>query len=59
MPRGQLRNRLSPEETNHDVGMLESGVSQRRIGRILIASLNLISRMWNRHRTNGDTSHRH
>ena len=45
MPRGQLRNCLSLEEMNHAVGMLESGVSQRRIAGILIVSLSMISRM--------------
>ena len=45
MPRGQLRNRLSLEETNHAVGMLKSGVSQRRIVGILILSLSMITRM--------------
>ena len=54
MPRGQLRNRLSPEETNHGVRMLESCVSLRRIAGIFLALLDVISRMWNRH-----PSHRH
>ena len=49
----------SPEETNHGVGMLESDVLQPRNAGILIASVGLISRMWNRHQTNGDPSHRH
>ena len=55
MPQGQLRTRLSPEEMNRGVGMLESGVSQRRVA----VSQNVISRMWIRHLTHGDPSHRH
>ena len=39
--------------------MLESGVLQRRVAGILIVSQSVISRMWNRHLTHGDPSHRH
>lgn len=59
MPRRQLRNRLSPEEMNRGVGMLEAGVSQRRVAGILNVSQSVVSRMWNRHQTHGDPSHRH
>ena len=59
MSRGQFRNRLSPEEMNRGVGMLESGVLQRRVAGILNVSQSVISRMWNRHLTHRDPSHRH
>ena len=59
MSRRQFRNRLSPEEMNCGVGMLESGALQRRVAGILNVSQSVISRMWNRHLTNRDPSHRH
>ena len=43
MPRGQFRNRVSPEEINRGVGMLESGVSQRRVAGIFNVSQSVIS----------------
>ena len=59
MPRGQFRNRLSPEELTHDVRRLDSGVLQRCVAGILNVQQSVISRMWNRHPTHGDPSHRH
>ena len=59
MPRVQLRNRLSPEEMNRGVGMLDAGVSQRHVARLLNVSQSVVSRMWNRYQTHGDPSHRH
>ena len=59
MPRGQFTNRLSPEEMNRGIGMLESGVSQRRVAGILNVSQSVVFRMWNRHLTHGNPSHRH
>ena len=44
---------------NRGVGMLESGVLQRRVAGILNVSQSVISRMWNRHITHRDPSHRH
>ena len=44
---------------NRGVGMLESGVSQRRVAGILNMSQSVVSRMWNRHLTHGNPSHRH
>ena len=58
MPQGQFKNRLSPEEMNRGVGMLESGVSQRRVAGILNVSQSVVSLMWNRHLTYGNPSHR-
>ena len=45
MPREQFRNRLSPEEMNHGVGMVGSGVTQRRVAGILNVSQSVISRI--------------
>ena len=59
MPQGQFRTRLSPEEMNCGVGMLKSGVSQRRVAGILNVSQSVISQMWIRHLTHRDPSHRH
>ena len=59
MPPGPFRNRLSPDEMNRGVGMLESGVSQRHVAGVLNVSQSVISGMWNRHLTHGDPSHRH
>ena len=59
MPRGQFRIRLSREEMNRDVGMLESGVSHRHVAGILNVWQSVISRMWNRHLTHEEPSHRH
>ena len=41
---------------NRGVGMLESGVLQRRVAGILNVSQSVISRMWNRHLTYRDPS---
>ena len=41
------------------VGMLESGVSQRRVAGILNVSQSVVPRMWNRHLTHGNPLHRH
>ena len=59
MPLRPFKNCLSPEEMNCGVGMLESGVLQRCVARILYVSQSVISRMWNPHLTHRDPSHRH
>ena len=59
MSQRQFRNRLSPEEMNRGVGMLESGVLQCHVAGILNVSQSVISRMWNHHLTHRDPSHRH
>ena len=43
---------------NRGVRLLECGVSQRRVAGILNMSQNVVSRMRNRHLTNGNPSHR-
>ena len=59
MPRRQFKNHLSPEKMNRGIRMLESGVLQRRVARILNVSQSVISRMWNRHLTHRDPSHKY
>ena len=59
MPRKQFRNRLSSEEINSGVGMLESGVFQRCVAGIINVLQSVIFRMWNRHLTHRYPSHRH
>ena len=59
MPPGQFKTHLSPEEMNCGVGMLEYGVLQRRVAWSLNMSQSVISRIWNRHLTHQDPSHRH
>ena len=59
MPQRQFRNRSDPEEMNHGVEMLKSGVFQRRIAGFLNLSQRAVFRLWNRHLTNRDPSHRH
>ena len=54
MPHTQFRNCFSSEEMNCDVGMLESGVSQRRVAGILNVSQSVVSLSYPR-----DPSHRH
>ena len=54
----RFRTRFSPEEMSRVVRMLECGVSQRRVARILNASKSVISRKWKRHLTHEDPSHR-
>ena len=44
---------------NCGVGKLESGVFQRRVAGILNVSQSEIFRIWNRHLTHRDPSHRH
>ena len=43
MPWGQFRTGLSPEEMNHGVRILESGVSQRHVAGIFNVSQSVIS----------------
>ena len=59
MPRRLFRNSFSPEEINHGIGILGSGVSQRPVAGILNVSQSVIFRMWNRHLTHRDPSHIH
>ena len=51
MPRGQFKNRLSPEEMKLGIRMLESDVLQRRVDGIPNVQQSMISRMRNRQLT--------
>ena len=45
----QIRRRLSEEEMNRGIGMLEAGLSQREeVARVLGVSQSVVSRMWTR-----------
>jgi len=39
--------------------MLEAGLSQRQVGRVLGVSHSVVGRIWQRHRMHGDVRHRH
>ena len=41
----QVRRRLSEEEMNRGIGMLEAGLSQREVARVLGVSQSVVSRM--------------
>ena len=41
----QVRRRLSEEEMNRSIGMLEAGLSQREVARVLGVSQSVVSRM--------------
>ena len=55
----QVRQRLSQEEMNRGVGMIEAGRSQPYVARALGVSQSVISRMWQRYQTHGNVAHRH
>lgn len=59
MAQRQFRQRLSAEEMNRGTGMLEAGVSQRRVAEVLNVSQSVVSRMWNRYLVTGNASHNH
>ena len=42
----QVRHRLSEEEMNRGIGMLEAGLAQREVARVLGVSQSVVSRMW-------------
>ena len=55
----QVRRRLSEEEMNRGIGMLEAGLPQREIARVLGVSQSVISRMWTRYHLTGNVMHQH
>ena len=59
MPGRQFKNRISQEEMNPGVRILESGVLQRPVAGILNVSQGVISRMRNLHLTHIYPSQRH
>ena len=46
------RRRLTRDEKNVGIGMLEAGSSQRNVTEHLDVSPSVVSRMWNRYQTN-------
>ena len=55
----QVRRRLSEEEMNRGIGMLEAGLSQREVARVLGVSQSVVSRMWTRFHLTGNVMHQH
>ena len=55
----QVRRRLSEEEMNRGIGMLEAGLSQREVARVLGVSQSVVSRMWTRFHLTGNIMHQH
>ena len=55
----QVRRRLSEEEMNRGIGMLEAGLSQREVARVLGVSQSVVSRMWSRFHLTGNVMHQH
>ena len=53
----QVRRRLSEEEMNSGIGMLEAGLSQREVARVLGVSQSVVSRMWTRFHLTGNVMH--
>ena len=54
----QVSRRLSEEEMNRSIGMLEAGLSQRGAARVLWVSQCVVSRMWTRFHLTGNASAR-
>ena len=59
MADGQVRRRLSEEEINRGIGMLETGLSQKEAARVLGVSQSVVSRMWTRFHLTGNVMHQH
>ena len=55
----QVRRRLSEEEMNRGIGMLEAGLSQREVARVLEVSQSVVSGMWTRFHLTGNVMHQH
>ena len=55
----QVRRCLSEEEMNRGIGMLEAGLSQREVARVLGMSQSVVSRMWTRFHLTGNVMHQH
>ena len=53
------RRRLTSDEMHVGIGILETGSSQRNVAEHLNVSQSVVSRMWNRYQTNGNSHHRH
>ena len=55
----QVRRRLREEEMNRSIVMLEAGLSQREVARVLGVSQSVVSRMWTRFHLSGNVMHQH
>ena len=55
----QVRHRLSEEQMNRGIGMLEAGLSQREVACVLGVSQSVVSRMWTRIHLTGNVMHQH
>ena len=55
----QVSCRLSEEEMNRGIGMLEAGLSQREVARVLGVSQSVVSRMWTRFHLTVNVMHQH
>ena len=55
----QVRRRLSEEEMNKGIGMLEAGLSHREVASVLGVSQSVVSRMWTRFELTGNVMHQH
>ena len=55
----QVRRRLSEEEMNRGIGMLEAELSQKEVARVLGVSQSAVSRMWTRFHLTGNVMHQH
>ena len=53
----QVRRRLSEEEMNRGIGMLEAGLSKKEVARVLGVSQSIVSRMWTRFHLTGNIMH--
>ena len=49
------RRRLTSDEMHVSIGILEAGSSQKNVAEYLDVSQSVVSRMWNRYQTNGNT----
>jgi hypothetical protein len=59
MANRQVRRRLSEDEMNRGIGMLEAGCSQRHIAHVLGVSQSVVSMMWNRFQITGNVLQGH
>ena len=55
----QVRRRLSEEEMNRGIGMLEAGLSQREVARVLGVFQSVVSIMWTRFHLTANVMHEH
>jgi transposase len=59
MANRQVRRRLSEDEINRGIGMLEADRSHRHVAHVLEVSQSVVSRMWNRFQMTGNVLQGH